>query len=131
MVQEFKLPEGYYTFGPHLLIRLHHVVWQAQLGYVVETVAISQKIPKEKRDYFYNVYKLYQKDKVHIFDVFIPNQQFIEKPEDLAQFKLLNSSEVDTIRLLYTSDQSAEGTTVEANKADSTVSDAKSGERQP
>ena len=127
MVQEFKLVEGYYTYGPNLLIRLQHVVWQQKLGYVVEVVAMSRKVEKSVRDSFFKSNELYKQDKVHISKVFIDDEVLALDVENLQRFKLLRSDEVDTIKLLYTSDQSAEGTTVEATQAVSTVSDAKSG----
>lgn len=126
MVQEYKLPEGYYTYGPYLLIRLVHVVYQQKLAYVTQVVAISKKVPKDVRDSFFRNDQLYQQDKVHISKVLIANDELEEK-DILERFKPIRPDEVDTLKLLYTSDQSAEGTTVEANTAVSTVSDAKSG----
>ena len=122
MVQEYKLPEGYYCLRNLLLIKLVHVVYKEQLGYVVELVAVSQKVPKEYKDSFIHNDFLYKRDKVHIASVFVSN-------EGINELELIKVKEdqLDVIKLLYSSDQSAEGTTVEANQAVSTVSDAKSG----
>lgn len=125
MVQEYKLPEGYYTYGPHLLVQLIHVVYREKLGYVTRVVAISKKVPKDVRDSFYANDQLYQQDKVHISRVLIGNDE-LEDKDVLERFKAIKPEELDTIKLLYSSDQSAEGTTVEAEQAVSTVSDAKS-----
>lgn len=121
MVKEYSLAEGYYCLKNVLLLKLVKVMWREELGYVVEVVAVSQKVPKDIKDMLLRNDQQYKSDKVHIGYVFMLDAEAVKL--DLV---LVAPEMVSTIKLLYTSDQSAEGTTVEANIAISMVSDAKS-----
>lgn len=126
MVLEYKYREGHYTLAGLILLEILHIVVDQKVAYVTRVLALSGKVPKESRDKLLEHEDLYLSNKQQYYRL---NHVFEEEMDKLA-LDYVPPNSLDTIKLLYTSDQSAEGTTVEASNADSTVSDAKNGGRQ-
>lgn len=121
MVQTPNYTSGYYLLGNRILVQavlIGNQLLSERQFIAIQVIAVPLAAPKlTKGRLLANDYTFYG---VTCTAVATPKEFSDMKP------RLLDESELETIKLLY-SDQSAEGTTVEASQADSSVSDAKSG----
>lgn len=111
-LSSFKIKPGYYVIGKgyKVLVKINPTLTlMDKKTYDLRVLAIQRHVPQDVRRI------LQSKEEVILAPVDVVESWEIQEIEEV---------QVPVLKLLY-SDQSAEGTTVEAISADSTVSDAK------